>query len=87
MCAQGQDVLVDKDSFKMGSRFCNKVWNASRYILGNLEDRTLIPVADSDLNELDKWIYTCLDNAVKNARAAFESYRYNDGASHILKGV
>ena len=85
MCAQGQDVLVDKDSFKMGSRFCNKVWNASRYILGNLEDRTLIPVADSDLNELDKWIYTCLDNAVKNARAAFESYRYNDGASAIYE--
>ncbi|WP_296662068.1 class I tRNA ligase family protein, partial [Treponema sp. UBA753] len=85
MCAQGQDVLVDKDSFKMGSRFCNKVWNASRYILGNLEGRTLIPVADSDLNELDKWIYTCLDNAVKNARAAFESYRYNDGASAIYE--
>lgn len=85
MCAQGQDVLVDKDSFKMGSRFCNKVWNASRYILGNLEGRTLIPVTDSDLNELDKWIYTCLDNAVKNARAAFESYRYNDGASAIYE--
>ena len=85
MCAQGQDVLVDKDSFKMGSRFCNKVWNASRYILGNLEGRTLIPVADSDLNELDKWIYACLDNAVKNARAAFESYRYNDGASAIYE--
>ena len=49
MCAQGQDVLVDKDSFKMGSKFCNKVWNASRYILGNLEGRTPIPVTDADL--------------------------------------
>ena len=53
MCAQGQDILIDKDSFKLGSRFCNKVWNASRYILGNLEGRTLIPVSDSDLTELD----------------------------------
>ena len=85
MCAQGQDVLVDKDSFKMGSKFCNKVWNASRYILGNLEGRTLIPVTDADLTELDKWIYTRLDNAVANAKDAFEAYRYNDGASAIYE--
>lgn len=85
MCAQGQDVLVDKDSFKMGSKFCNKVWNASRYILGNLEGRTLIPITDADLTELDKWIYTRLDNAVANAKDAFEAYRYNDGASAIYE--
>ncbi len=85
MCAQGQDVLVDKDSFKMGSRFCNKVWNASRYILGNLEGRTLIPVADSDLTELDRWIYARLDNAVRSVRSALEGYRYNDGASALYE--
>ena len=85
MCAQGQDVLVDKDSFKMGSRFCNKVWNASRYILGNLEGRNLVPVKDSDLTELDKWIYSCLDNAVRTARSAFEGYRYNEGASALYE--
>ncbi|MDR1655277.1 MAG: valine--tRNA ligase, partial [Treponema sp.] len=28
MCAQGQDLLVDRESFKMGSKFANKVWNA-----------------------------------------------------------
>ena len=85
MCAQGQDVLVDKDSFKMGSKFCNKVWNASRYILGNLEGRTLIPVKDSDLTEIDRWIYTRLNRAVTNARSAFEGYRYNDGASALYE--
>ncbi|HBG66840.1 MAG TPA: valine--tRNA ligase [Treponema sp.] len=85
MCAQGQDVLIDKDSFKLGSRFCNKVWNASRYILGNLEGRTLVPVADSDLTELDRWIYTRLDAAVRSARSAYEGYRYNDGASALYE--
>ncbi|MBO4321349.1 MAG: valine--tRNA ligase [Treponema sp.] len=85
MCAQGQDVLVDKDSFKMGSRFCNKVWNASRYILGNLEGRNLVPVKDSDLTELDKWIYACLNRAVENAKASFETYRYNDAASALYE--
>ena len=87
MCAQGQDILIDKDSFKLGSRFCNKVWNASRYILGNLEGRNLIPVTDADLTELDKWIYSRLNAAVKANREALESYRYNDAALWNSSGM
>ena len=85
MCAQGQDILIDKDSFKLGSRFCNKVWNASRYILGNLEGRNLVPVSDSDLTELDRWIYARLNYAAKTAREALDSYRYNDAASAMME--
>ena len=85
MCAQGQDVLIDKDSFKLGSRFCNKVWNASRYLLGNLEGRNLVPVTDADLTELDKWIYGRLNHAVKTVRDALEGYRYNDAASALME--
>ncbi|MBO4859571.1 MAG: valine--tRNA ligase [Treponema sp.] len=85
MCAQGQDVLIDKDSFKLGSRFCNKVWNASRYLLGNLDGRNLVPVTDADLTELDKWIYGRLNNAVKIARDALDTYRYNDAASALME--
>ena len=85
MCAQGQDILIDKDSFKLGSRFCNKVWNANRYLLGNLEGRNLVPVTDTDLTELDKWIYSRLNYAAKTAREALEGYRYNDAASALME--
>ncbi|MBR7064214.1 MAG: valine--tRNA ligase [Treponema sp.] len=85
MCAQGQDVLVDKDSFKLGSRFSNKVWNASRYILSNLEGRTLRPIKDSDLTDLDKWIYGQLNACVKKVRDALENYRYNEAASSLYE--
>jgi valyl-tRNA synthetase len=78
MCAQGQDVLVDKDSFKLGSKFSNKVWNASRYILMNLEGRNLIE--NPALIPADKWIYSRLNDAAKAIREAFSSYRYNDAA-------
>jgi valyl-tRNA synthetase len=78
MCAQGQDVLVDKESFKMGSKFANKVWNASRYILMNLEGRNL--VTKTDLLPADKWIYSRLNNAAKSMEEAFLSYRFNDAA-------
>jgi valyl-tRNA synthetase len=78
MCAQGQDVLVDKESFKMGSKFANKIWNASRYILMNLEGRNL--VQNPDLLPVDKWIYSRLNSAAKAMEDAFLSYRYNDAA-------
>ncbi|MCL2442599.1 MAG: valine--tRNA ligase [Treponema sp.] len=78
LCAQGQDVLVDKDSFKLGSKFANKIWNASRYILMNLDGRELIK--NPELNAADKWIYSRLNNAAKSMHEAFFSYRYNDAA-------
>jgi valyl-tRNA synthetase len=78
MCAQGQDLLVDKESFKMGSKFANKVWNASRYILMNLEGRNL--VENPGLLPVDKWIYSRLNSAAKAMEEAFLSYRFNDAA-------
>jgi len=78
MCAQGQDILVDKESFKMGTKFANKIWNASRYILMNLEGREL--VKNPQLSASDKWIYSRLNSAAKSMRDAFFSYRYNDAA-------
>ncbi|HOJ99814.1 MAG TPA: valine--tRNA ligase [Termitinemataceae bacterium] len=78
MCAQGQDVLIDKESFKLGSKFANKVWNASRYILMNLEGRQL--VSSPALLPVDRWIYHRLNRAAKTVSEALESYRFNDAA-------
>ena len=85
MCAQGQDVLIDKDSFKLGSHFANKIWNASRYILGNLEGRELRAVSRTELKELDLWIINRLNLAAKNTASALESYRYNDAAQTVYE--
>ena len=81
MCAQGQDVLVDKESFKMGSRFCNKTWNASRYILGNLEGRQLVALSDANLSLEDRWVYSRLNQAASRVREALEGWHFNDAAS------
>jgi valyl-tRNA synthetase len=79
LCAQGQDILIDKESFKLGSKFANKLWNASRYILMNLEGRSLarkpapLPV--------DTWIYTRLRRAARTMDEALSGYRYNEAAA------
>ena len=77
-CAAGQDVCVDKESFKMGSKFANKVWNASRYILMNLEGRELVQAPAR--NDVDRWILHRLDAAAAASRSALEGYRYNEAA-------
>jgi valyl-tRNA synthetase len=78
LCAQGQDILMDKESFKLGSRFANKVWNASRYILMNLEGRNLVEAPA--LAAVDRWICHKLNAAAKTMEEAFLSYRFNDAA-------
>jgi valyl-tRNA synthetase len=79
MCAQGQDLLIDKETFKLGSKFANKIWNASRYILMNLESRSL--VKDPALLPVDKWIWSRLNSAAASMTDAFLGYRYNDAAA------
>jgi valyl-tRNA synthetase len=79
LCAQGQDLLLDKEAVKLGSKFANKIWNASRYILMHLDNRSLI--AQPPLNPADKWIYSRLNRAARDMAESFLSYRYNDAAA------
>ncbi|HOQ94813.1 MAG TPA: valine--tRNA ligase [Sphaerochaeta sp.] len=83
MATQGQDILIDMDSFKLGSRFANKVWNATRFILMNLEGAELVPVETIEKNTLDRWIYHQLNKAARRVEVAMEGYKFNDGAQAI----
>jgi valyl-tRNA synthetase len=78
MCAQGQDILIDRESFRLGSKFANKVWNASRYILMNLEGRAL--VREPALLPIDAGIYSRLNAASAHITGALLYYRFNDAA-------
>ena len=80
LAAQGQDVLIDMDSFKLGSRFCNKIWNAARFILMNLESAELVQVSTDRLNDMDRWIYHRLGAASNQISRAFSSYRFNEAS-------
>ena len=85
LAAQGQDVLFDKESVKLGSRFANKIWNASRYLLMNLEGRTLLDAASVHLSEVDRWIRHRLNRAAAAAREALEGYRFNEAAQAVYE--
>jgi valyl-tRNA synthetase len=85
LAAQGQDVLFDKDSVKLGSRFANKIWNASRMLLMNLKGRSLLDPGRVTLTDIDRWIRHRLDRAAVTARAALDGYRFNEAAQAVYE--
>jgi valyl-tRNA synthetase len=80
MATQGQDIKIDMESFNLGSRFANKIWNASRFLLMNLEGTKMLDVKEIKLRTMDKWIYHKFNQAVKNVTDAIDAYRFNDAA-------
>jgi len=79
---QGQDILISKDSFKLGSKFVNKIWNATRFLLLNIEQEKAIPEI-KDYNVVDKWIIYRLAYNSKKIKEAFDRYDYAE-ASHLI---
>jgi valyl-tRNA synthetase len=87
LAAQGQDVLFDKEAMKLGSRFANKIWNASRYLLMNLEGRTLLDAGAVRRTDIDRWLGHRLNAAAAVARAALEGYRFNEAAQAVYEFI
>ncbi len=85
MSMQGADVLIDKESFKLGSKFANKIWNAARFLLMNVQDRTLQPVEGIELKPIDRWILHRMNTAVARVDRALELYRMNDAAQAVYE--
>lgn len=83
LAAQGQDILMDKEGFKLGSKFANKIWNASRYILMNLPDADLPDFGKLKLKEMDQWILHRFDQTVEAVDKAMAEYRFNDAAHAV----
>ncbi len=83
LAAQGQDVQIDMNSFRLGSRFANKIWNATRFLLMNLEGRELVTVTPDRLSVMDRWIYSSLGKAIKTIDRAMEGYHFNEAANAV----
>ena len=78
LSAQGQDINLDKEGFKLGSKFANKIWNASRYLLMNIPEEGVLPADQIAKNDVDLWIEGRLNATIKAVDEAMAAYRYND---------
>ncbi len=85
LSAQGQDVPIETESFQLGSKFANKIWNATRYLLMNLGGRTPVPFAEVTLDNVDRWIYHRLNDTIARMDAAMAEYRFNEAAHGVYE--
>ncbi len=71
---------VVSERFELGRNFCNKLWNASRFALMNLEGYEAAAVDDADLLLEDRWLLSRLATVTDKVTAALNSYHYADAA-------
>ncbi len=80
---QGQDIFFSQDRMEVGRNFCNKLWNASRFVLMNLEKDDQHIGQEASLNPADKWILNRLEHAIQEANKALDQYDF-DGCARLL---
>lgn len=79
----GQDIKISDERFEYGRNFANKIWNASRFVLMNLEGVDDKEIDFSSLTIADKWILDKLNNTAKEVNENVKNYRLGEIA-HIL---
>ncbi len=81
----GQNLLLSMDKFNVGARFANKVWNASRYILMNIEGIAIVSIDGLELDDADRWILSLYQDTVKRMNLFLSEYRLNDASSLVYE--
>ena len=79
----GQDIKISDERFEYGRNFANKIWNASRFVLMNLDGVDDNEIDFSSLTIADKWILDKLNSVAKEVNDDIKSYRIGETA-HVL---
>ncbi len=79
----GQDIKISNERFEYGRNFTNKIWNASRFVLINLDGLDNKDIDFSGLTLADKWILDKLNQTAKETNDNIKSYRIGEMA-HTL---
>jgi valyl-tRNA synthetase len=84
--AQGQDVYLSKERFEQGRNFANKIWNASRFILLNLDQSQVKTdlcrfFAREDLGSVNRWILSRFYSVLSEVTRLLEAYKFNEAAN------
>lgn len=81
----GQDIKVSNERFEFGRNFANKIWNASRFVLMNLEGVDQNPIVFEDLTVADKWILHKLNETSALMNKNIKDFRPGEASSIIYE--
>jgi len=86
LAAQGRDIRISDERVEGYRNFANKLWNAARLVLSNLDGYDARPRARRASPALpDRWIRSRLAAAVRAVRENVRRYRFNDAASAVYQ--
>jgi valyl-tRNA synthetase len=87
LATQSRDIRFDLARVGGYRNFCNKLWNAARFVLGELESGTRPPLAApaSELALADRWIRSRLGATIRAVDEAFRDYRFDFAATALYE--
>lgn len=83
--APGTDMRFDEDKIKFTWNYINKIWNAARFVLSNIEDLQEIKL--EELNNEDKWILTKYQKCLHTVKKFMDKYEFNNAGATIYDFV
>ncbi|MBN1534607.1 MAG: valine--tRNA ligase [Spirochaetes bacterium] len=84
--AQGRDIILSEKRIEGYRAFCNKIWNATRFVSLNLgEGFAPREIDPGELDHFDRWILHRLNRAVADVTRALGEYRFNEAAQVIYE--
>ncbi len=81
--APGMDLRFDEEKVKSSWNFSNKLWNASRYVLMNIESLQEDELTKEDLSLADKWILTKKNELIKNVTKNMDKYNFHNVGNEL----
>ena len=86
--AQGRDVRMSEERIEGYKYFINKIWNATRFSMMNLEDDSIHSVVRrEDESIADRWIKARLNRTVAEVIRGLDEYRFNDATAAVYQFV
>lgn len=74
LASTGRDIRFDLGRVEGYRNFCNKIWNAARFVLMNVKENVAPP---AEYTLVDRWILTRLQDAIQQAHQHFKDYRFD----------